>query len=176
MRVNYDVYGGIPLNNPVVYEYYKPKNAGKRLLDSGLDGLSVLPLIPAAGPARALSAPVLAARVPNPIGVFSNFLRRGERGQDLFGATVSEFRLFHSEAEIVNSPGYNSVRCLSDSELLDAARRPADGRHIKVSSETGQLMDGNTRIYELQRRGMGGEEVPFETYTPPNNSQFFFDQ
>ena len=67
MRVNYDVYGGIPLNNPVVYEYYKPKNAGKRLLDSGLDGLIILPLIPAAGPARALTGPILAAKLPSNI-------------------------------------------------------------------------------------------------------------
>jgi hypothetical protein len=38
---------------------------------------------------------------------------------------------------------------------------------------TGRVINGNTRLYELQRRGLN-VDVPYETYTP-NNSPFDWD-
>lgn len=82
-----------------------------------------------------------------------------------------DFKLLHTESEITNAPGYNDIKNLSDSELINAARHPADGNFIKVNTNTGKVTDGNTRLYELRRRGMN-VDVPYEHYTP-NNSYFF---
>lgn len=39
---------------------------------------------------------------------------------------------------------------------------------VKINTETGKLVDGNTRIYEIQRRGLD-VDVPLEKYTPDNS-------
>lgn len=39
---------------------------------------------------------------------------------------------------------------------------------VTVNTETGKLFDGNTRIYEMQRRKLD-VDVPYQEYTPDNS-------
>jgi len=162
MRVNSDGNGGIPYGNPTRIVKEPKKGLLGEVGDTVLDGLSISPLARSKG----MSGPFLAARIPNPKASFLNFLRRGEDGQSLYSAKGKDFKLFHSESEITGAAGYSDIKNLSDNQLLDAIRNPADGQYIKINSETGQLINGNTRIYELQRRGLGNQKVTFESYTP----------
>jgi RHS repeat-associated protein len=67
---------------------------------------------------------------------------------------------------------------LSDSDLLDSVKNPRNGDPLKISTETGKVVDGNGRAYELLRRAINpnssithGTRIPYEPYTP-NNSAF----
>jgi len=62
---------------------------------------------------------------------------------------------------------------LSDQELLDSVYNPKDGRPIRINTNTGKVIDGNGRAYELQRRAAlpGSSITPdtpiyYEPYTP----------
>jgi len=64
MRVNYDMYGGIPYGNPTRIVKEPKKGMLGELGDTVLDVVSVAPL---AGPAKGSTAPFLAARAPSSI-------------------------------------------------------------------------------------------------------------
>ncbi len=62
---------------------------------------------------------------------------------------------------------------LSDSALMDSVTKPRDGRMVTINSNTGGLVDGNTRVTELQKRAADPNsaitpdtEIPVETYKP----------
>jgi len=70
------------------------------------------------------------------------------------------------------------LKKLSDSDLLDSVKNPRNGDPLKISTETGKVVDGNGRAYELLRRALNpnssithGTRIPYEPYTP-NNSAF----
>lgn len=56
----------------------------------------------------------------------------------------------------LDGPGHSAPRPglqkLSDTELLNAARNPANGRPLLRNTRTGRLSDGNGRAHELQCR------------------------
>ncbi len=69
-----------------------------------------------------------------------------------------------------------SLQKLTDQELLQAARSPADGRGIIINTKSGKVVDGNGRVLELQRRAADPKssitpemKVPTTTYTPDNS-------
>src|SRR5258708_5496442 len=57
----------------------------------------------------------------------------------------------------IHAPGMNSsteriLRRMSDDDLLHTTMQPDDGELAKAHSGSNRLLDGNTRIIELQRR------------------------
>jgi RHS repeat-associated protein len=69
---------------------------------------------------------------------------------------------------------------LSDEELLDSVNNPLNNDPIKINTETGKVVDGNGRAYELLKRAADPRSsitpdtpITFEPYTP-NNSMFPF--
>lgn len=73
------------------------------------------------------------------------------------------------------------IEGLTDEELLDAVRKPNDGRPVKVDTESGKVVDGNTRVRELQRRSNDPSssitpeiEVPYVDYT--KDKSIFWDK
>ncbi len=65
------------------------------------------------------------------------------------------------------------MQALSDTELLEAARKPKNGDYLTVNTKTGLLHDGNGRAHELQRRAADPNStitpemtVPVREYTP----------
>ncbi|MEZ2442986.1 hypothetical protein AB6805_14780 [Chitinophaga sp. RCC_12] len=85
---------------------------------------------------------------------------------------VSAIKLLHQESTIVKSEGYKAIKGLSDEELIKSVRNPADGKFIQLNTSTGRAFDGNTRIYEMQRRGLNDVVVPYKPYQP-DNSMFY---
>ena len=82
---------------------------------------------------------------------------------------VGEFKLTHTVETIVNSQDYKVLSKLSDEELIKSVTNPKNYNSVTLNTETGTLFDGNTRIYELQRRGLTNVEVPYKEYTPDNS-------
>ncbi|SHN08205.1 RHS repeat-associated core domain-containing protein [Chitinophaga sp. CF418] len=62
---------------------------------------------------------------------------------------ASEFKLVHLEETILKSEGYKAIQKLSDSELIQSVTSPKNGDVITINSRTGNVVDGNTRIYKL---------------------------
>lgn len=81
---------------------------------------------------------------------------------------ASEFKLTHSIETIINSADYNIISKLSDKDLIQSVLNPSDYRKVTINTETGKLFDGNTRIYELQKRNLN-VDVPYQEYTPDNS-------
>ena len=75
---------------------------------------------------------------------------------------VNDFQLLHSTATITTSSDYQAIRNLSDFQLKQSVTNPANGDYVTVSINTGKVLNGNTRVYELQRRGFGNFEIPFK--------------
>jgi RHS repeat-associated protein len=88
----------------------------------------------------------------------------GERFSNLI-KKVNDFKLVHSEETILNSTDYQVIKKLSDAELIESVTKPKNYKKVTVNTETGNVMDGNTRLYELQRRKLN-VDVPYEEYTP----------
>jgi len=81
---------------------------------------------------------------------------------------AAEFKLLHTESTITNSSQYKAIQKLSDEDLIRSVYNPKDGKLVTVNSETGLTVDGNTRIYEIQRRKLD-IEIPYQTYIPDNS-------
>lgn len=67
-------------------------------------------------------------------------------------------------------------RSLSDTDLLASVTNPANGDFVTVNTRTGGVVDGNTRVTELQRRAAdsnstisGNTLIPVKPYTPDNS-------
>jgi hypothetical protein len=57
----------------------------------------------------------------------------------------------------IHQPGMNRItehklRQLSDDDLLATATNPTDGEMIKARPGSNRVLDGNTRVIEMQRR------------------------
>jgi RHS repeat-associated protein len=66
---------------------------------------------------------------------------------------------------------------LSDSELMDSVMNPRKGDPIRINTETGKVVDGNGRAYELLRRAADPNSritpdtrVPYTPHTPDNSA------
>jgi len=81
---------------------------------------------------------------------------------------ASEFKLTHPIETIIKSEDYKAIAKLSDDELIKSVTNPTKYKPVTVNTRTGTLSDGNTRIYELQRRGLN-VDVPYAKYTPDNS-------
>ena len=69
----------------------------------------------------------------------------------------------------IHQPGMNPTteairRRLSDAELMRTVTSPADGQMVKARPGSNRLLDGNTRIREMQRR-MGDPSSAFRPDT-----------
>ncbi|RAJ05510.1 hypothetical protein LX64_02670 [Chitinophaga skermanii] len=42
---------------------------------------------------------------------------------------------------------------MSDEQLIQNVMKPSDDEYIMISTHNGRAVNGNTRLYELQRRG-----------------------
>lgn len=83
---------------------------------------------------------------------------------------VSDLKLLHSPETIGRRPDLGK---LSDAELMRSVTNPLNGDKIKISTESGKVVDGNSRALELQRRAADPKssitpntKVPVEHYTP----------
>ena len=84
-----------------------------------------------------------------------------------------EGRIMHSDSTLDGLSGTQEIRSLSDVQLLESVRNPANGDLIQINTRTGTVMDGNTRGAELLRRAadpnssiLPGTQIPFSSYTP----------
>ena len=102
-----------------------------------------------------------------PSGTITNGFSLSRMGSDLV-KKVSEFKLTHSIETITNSADYKAISKLSDKDLIQSVLKPNDYRKVTINTETGKLFDGNTRIYELQKRNLN-IDVPYKEYTPDNS-------
>ena len=83
---------------------------------------------------------------------------------------IGELKPLHIAAHLKSRP---ELRKLSDQELLRAARTPRKGDPLVVNTRTGNLVNGNGRAHELQRRAAdpnslisSDDTVPVREYTP----------
>ncbi|HEY4481248.1 MAG TPA: RHS repeat-associated core domain-containing protein [Candidatus Brocadiaceae bacterium] len=98
---------------------------------------------------------------------------KGSASQSNTGSSGStekakDLKLLHKEETITKSAAYQKIKKMSDKELIESVTNPTQYNKVKVNTETGKLSDGNTRIYEIQRRGLD-VDVPVEKYTPDNS-------
>jgi hypothetical protein len=90
---------------------------------------------------------------------------------------VKDLEPLHSPRISGNRP---DLQRLSDVELLEAVRNPANKDPIRINTKTRKIIDGNGRAYELKRRAADTNssivpdiEVPYKLYTP--DESFFSD-
>jgi len=62
-----------------------------------------------------------------------------------------------ADLEPIHSPGLNPVteralQGLTDDELMRTATHPRNGQKIKARPGSNRVLDGNTRVREMQRR------------------------
>jgi hypothetical protein len=86
---------------------------------------------------------------------------------------ASEFELTHSQELIRKSANYERIKNLSDQELIESVTNPKNGQRVKINMRTGKVVDGNTRIYEIQRRGIN-VHLPYSIHDP-GDSEYFPD-
>jgi hypothetical protein len=82
---------------------------------------------------------------------------------------VGDIKLVHPESTITSKESYKAIRALSNEDLIKSAMKPADGSLIKINPVTGRAMNGNTRVFEMQRRGLNDVMVPYEMHMPDNS-------
>jgi hypothetical protein len=82
--------------------------------------------------------------------------------------------LLHSEVEIITHPSYAKIKALSDANLKLACTAPLDGDYVTIKKGTKVVMQGNTRIYEMKRRGFLDFVVTCDQYAPPPLSDYGF--
>jgi RHS repeat-associated protein len=73
------------------------------------------------------------------------------------GTNSGPFRYLR-DLEPIHEPGLNplteaDLQQLSDRELMQTVVKPLDGQMVKVKEGSNRALDGNTRIYEMLRRG-----------------------
>jgi YD repeat-containing protein len=77
---------------------------------------------------------------------------------------LKDLDLLHPPETIGSRP---DLARLSDPELLDAVRNPLNGDRVKIDTTTGKLVDGNSRVLELQRRALDpSSKITPETTIP----------
>jgi RHS repeat-associated protein len=86
---------------------------------------------------------------------------------------AGDFARLHSDDLITKSPGYQDIKNLSDADLIKSITNPTNGAYVKVNTRTGKVVDGNTRVYEIQRRGLD-VDIPYKEHNP-NVSDYFYD-
>jgi len=99
---------------------------------------------------------------------------RGNSGSNgLKLRSVNDFELTHGEDLITRSSSYQDIKNLSNEDLIDSIISPNDGNGVVVNKRTGKVINGNTRLYELRRRGLN-IIVP-HTVRDPGNTDYFYD-
>lgn len=90
------------------------------------------------------------------------------------GNTVKakDLKLLHSEKVILGDPSYDRIKKLSDKQLIESVTNPAKYDPVTVNTKTGRVVDGNTRVYELQRRKLD-VDVPIRKHVP-DDSDFIY--
>jgi RHS repeat-associated protein len=83
---------------------------------------------------------------------------------------VGELKLLHS-AETIGTRA--DLAKLSDADLLKSVINPKNGDMVKISTESGKVVDGNSRASELQKRAVDPKssitpetKIPVEPHTP----------
>jgi len=80
---------------------------------------------------------------------------------------ICELNLLHSDDLIRSSSDYSKIRKLSDSDLLNSVNKPTNKDFLTINKNTGNLVDGNTRAFELQRRAqLPGSSITLDTQVP----------
>jgi hypothetical protein len=86
---------------------------------------------------------------------------------------VKDLDPLHSPETVGDRP---DLKGLSDEELMKSVTDPKNGDPIKIDTETGKVVDGNSRAYELQDRANDPNSsitpdtrVPYEPYTKDNS-------
>jgi RHS repeat-associated protein len=99
-----------------------------------------------------------------------NTIGKGTGSKGWSTIKAKELKLVHNESTILKSADYKKISKLSDKELIESVTNPSKYDPVTINTKTGKLVDGNTRIYEIQRRGLD-VNVPVKEYTP-NDSGF----
>ena len=94
---------------------------------------------------------------------------------------VKDLVPIHSEGALSKST-MEELSKLSDTNLLKSVTNPSKGDYVQINTQTGKVSDGNHRAIELQRRANDpnstitpNTEVPYQNYTPPPKSNYFYD-
>lgn len=94
----------------------------------------------------------------------------------LGSAAIKDLRPLHSAETVGSRP---DLARLSDNELLQTVINPRNGDGILINTRTGNVVDGNSRLLELQRRAANptssithNTQVPVR-YHSPDNSMFW---
>jgi hypothetical protein len=87
--------------------------------------------------------------------------------------SIDSLKPIHSAEALGSRPDISE---LSDAELIESVTNPRNGDYVTVNTHTGGVVDGNTRVTELQRRAadpassiQGTYEIPVRPYTPDNS-------
>jgi RHS repeat-associated protein len=77
----------------------------------------------------------------------------GQSAGQIMNIYSNELVLSHSVSTIVNSSDYQKIKGLTNQQLIQSVLNNPDDP-VTISSRTGKLLQGNTRVYELQRRNL----------------------
>lgn len=80
----------------------------------------------------------------------------------------------HSDAILTSAAGYPKIKKLTDDELKKACTAPLNGDYVTVKKGTKTLYQGNTRVYELNRRGLGDFVIPCDEFDPGEPADYGF--
>ncbi len=109
--------------------------------------------------------------------VAGTVVKEGATAAKATTASVSDLKLLHNAETIGSRP---DLAKLSDKDLLKSVTNPKNGDKVKVSSESGKVVDGNSRVAELQKRAADPKssiqpdtKIPIQTHKP-DKSMFDF--
>jgi hypothetical protein len=100
--------------------------------------------------------------------------KSGKLAQDIVSGSqkIDDLKPIHSAEALGHRP---DISRLSDADLMTSVTSPKNGDFVTVNTRTGGVVDGNTRVEELQRRAAdpnssisGSTEIPIRPYTPDN--------
>jgi hypothetical protein len=94
-------------------------------------------------------------------------------GRPLPTRKPKDLDLAHSEEVIRSHDSYDKISKLSDEDLIESVINPSEGNFVTINANTQKVVEGNTRVFELQQRGID-IDVPFQ-YHYPNHSKYFYD-
>jgi hypothetical protein len=94
---------------------------------------------------------------------------RGGSQRDIVQIKAKDLQLGHKESTITGSADYQKIKKLSDKDLIESVLHPTNYDPVQINTKTGKLVNGNTRIYEIQRRGLD-VTVPVKTHVPDDSA------
>jgi RHS repeat-associated protein len=169
---------GFIQSDPATFNRYSyVRNNPYRYIDpDGKAAVAIIFFIPEIATGLKVAGSIVGAAVAGygAAQVYNAYNEADEANNSSSTSTVDDLEIIHSDDTLGDRP---DLEGLSDSELLDAVNNPKEGDKLKVNTETGGLVDGNSRARELKNRAndpsskiQGDTEVEVEPYVPDNTN------